>query len=33
MRYELSDHERDVINPMLPNKPRGIPPVLMTDAS
>jgi transposase len=22
MRYELSDHEWDVINPMLPNKPR-----------
>jgi transposase len=27
MRYELSDHEWDVINPMLANKPRGIPPV------
>jgi transposase len=27
MRYELSDHEWDVINPMLPNKPRGIPRV------
>jgi transposase len=25
MRYELSDHEWGVINPMLPNKPRGIP--------
>jgi hypothetical protein len=24
MRYELSDHEWDVINPMLPNKPRGV---------
>jgi hypothetical protein len=24
MRYELSDHERNVIDPMLPNKPRGI---------
>ena len=23
MRYELSDHEWDVIKPMLPNKPRG----------
>ena len=27
MRYELSDHEWDVINPMLPNQPRGIPRV------
>jgi transposase len=27
MRYELSDHEWDVINPMLPNKLRGIPRV------
>jgi transposase len=27
MRYELSDHEWDVITPMLPNKPRGIPRV------
>jgi len=27
MRYELSDYEWDVINPMLPNKPRGIPRV------
>jgi hypothetical protein len=27
MRYELSDHEWDVINSMLPNKPRGIPRV------
>ncbi len=27
MRYELSDHEWDAINPMLPNKPRGIPRV------
>ena len=27
MRYELSDHEWDVIKPMLPNKPRGIPRV------
>jgi hypothetical protein len=25
MRYDLSDHEWDVINPMLPNKPRGVP--------
>jgi transposase len=25
MRYELSDYEWDVINPMLPNKPRGTP--------
>src|SRR5260221_5853193 len=25
MRYELSDHEWGVIDPMLPNKPRGIP--------
>jgi transposase len=27
MRYELSDVEWDVINPMLPNKPRGVPRV------
>jgi len=27
MRYELSDYEWDVMNPMLPNKPRGIPRV------
>jgi transposase len=27
MRYELSDHEWDTINPMLPDKPRGIPRV------
>ena len=27
MRYELGDHEWYVINPMLPNKPRGIPRV------
>ena len=27
MRYELSDYERSVIRPMLPNKPRGIPRV------
>jgi len=27
MRYELSDYEWDVINPMPPNKPRGIPRV------
>src|SRR4030088_2005579 len=27
MRYELSDHERAVIKPMLPNKPRGVPRV------
>ena len=24
MRYELTDHEWAAINPMLPNKPRGI---------
>lgn len=24
MRYELTEHERVVIRPMLPNKPRGI---------
>ena len=27
MRYELSDFERSVIKPMLPNKPRGVPRV------
>jgi transposase len=27
MRYELSDVEWDVIKPMLPNKPRGVPRV------
>jgi transposase len=27
MRYELNDHEWAVINPMLPNKPRGVPRV------
>ena len=27
MRYELSDVEWSVINPMLPNKPRGVPRV------
>lgn len=27
MRYELSDYEWGVINPMLPNKPRGVPRV------
>ena len=27
MRYELSDHERGVIRPMLTNKPRGVPRV------
>jgi transposase len=27
MRYELSDYEWNVIKPMLPNKPRGIPRV------
>jgi transposase len=27
MRYELSDLEWDVINPLLPNKPRGVPRV------
>ena len=27
MRNELSDHEWDVIDPMLPNKPRGVPRV------
>jgi len=24
MRYELTDHEWAVIQPMLPNKPRGV---------
>jgi hypothetical protein len=24
MRYEISDYEWGVINPMLPNKPRGV---------
>jgi transposase len=32
MRYELSDHEWDVINPKLPNKPRHIP-LLTTGAA
>src|SRR5664280_44490 len=27
MRYELSNYEWGVINPMLPNKPRGVPRV------
>jgi len=27
MRYELSDGEWTAINPMLPNKPRGVPRV------
>jgi hypothetical protein len=27
MRYELSDAEWAAVNPMLPNKPRGIPRV------
>jgi transposase len=27
MRYELNDYEWDVIQPMLPNKPRGVPRV------
>ena len=27
MRYELTDKERTAINPMLPNKPRGVPRV------
>jgi transposase len=27
MRYELSDAEWTAVNPMLPNKPRGIPRV------
>ena len=27
MRYELSDDEWDVIGPMLPDKPRGVPRV------
>jgi transposase len=27
MRYELTDHEWAAIKPMLPNKPRGVPPV------
>ncbi|NEV00225.1 transposase [Bradyrhizobium sp. UFLA 03-164] len=26
MRYELSDDEWTAIKPMLPNKPRGVPP-------
>jgi hypothetical protein len=24
MRYQLTDHERVAIKPMLPNKPRGV---------
>lgn len=27
MRYELTDYEWAVTKPMLPNTPRGIPPV------
>jgi hypothetical protein len=27
MRYELTDSERSLINPMLPNKPHGVPRV------
>jgi transposase len=27
MRYELKDYAWDVIQPMLPNKPRGVPRV------
>ena len=27
MRYELADKEWAAINPMLPNKPRGVPRV------
>lgn len=27
MRYELTDQERDAIEPMLPDKPRGVPRV------
>ena len=27
MRFELSDYERGIIKPMLPNKPRSIPRV------
>jgi transposase len=27
MRYELTDHEWAAIQPMLPNKPRGVPRV------
>ena len=27
LRYEFSDREWDAINPMLPNKPRGMPRV------
>src|SRR5918993_5448790 len=27
MRYELTDHEWTAIEPMLPNKPRGVPRV------
>jgi len=27
MRYELNDHEWGVVQPMLSNKPLGVPPV------
>jgi transposase len=27
MRYELTDYEWAAIKPLLPNKPRGVPPV------
>lgn len=26
-RYELTDHERSILSPLLPNKPRGLPQV------
>jgi hypothetical protein len=32
MRYELNDYERRVIQPMLPNKPRGVLPPDMTNS-
>ncbi len=31
MRCELTDHEWTAIRPMLPNKPRGVPRVILSE--